>query len=46
MTPRGKLDERCFTEWLKGCVFLGALTCVLGMVWLMSSILLWWMLSW
>jgi len=32
MTPRGRLDERCFTDWLKGCVVLIGMTLVLAMV--------------
>jgi len=46
MTPRGRLDERCFIEWLKGCVLLIVLAVAFGGGWLFSSMLLWWMLSW
>jgi hypothetical protein len=46
MTPRGRLDERCFLEWIKGCVLLVFLTIALGGAWILSASLLLWMMAW
>jgi hypothetical protein len=42
MTPRGRLDERCFTEWLHGVVILALFTCLVGIP---VGILITWALS-